>query len=207
LDSGTLASALTQLTWEDRILGKNETVSLPIRCIWTTTANNPTMSTEIARRSVRIRLDTGLERPWLRNGFRHENLRQWADESRTLLVWAAHTLIQAWIVAGKPKPTGEPLGSYESWSCVIGGILENAQIPGFLGNLDEFYEAADAEGEVWRSFISIWAERFGETEVGTNDLFPLAVAQGDFDFQGSQHAQRVAFGKQLARQRTRIING
>ena len=206
LDSGTLALALTQMTWEDRILGRNETVTLPIRCIWTTTANNPTMSTEIARRTIRIRLDTGLERPWLRTGFRHENLRQWVDENRDFLVWAAHTLIQAWISAGRPRPKCKSLGSYEAWSSVIGGILENAHIQSFLGNLDEFYEAADAEGEVWRNFVSIWAEHFAEKEVGANDLFPLAVAQGEFDLQGSQHSQRVAFGKQLARQRDRVIS-
>jgi putative DNA primase/helicase len=131
LDSGALASALTQTTWEDRILGKNETVSLPIRCVWTTTANNPTMSTEIARRTVRIHLDTGLELPWLRTGFRHENLRQWVDENRAFLVWAAHTLIKAWIAAGRPKPMCKSLGSYEAWSSVIGGSLENAHIQGF----------------------------------------------------------------------------
>src|SRR5262249_46640828 len=156
---------------------------------------------------VRIRLDTGMERPWLRNGFRHENLRQWCDDNRDLLVWAAHTLIQAWIAAGRPRPTAKPLGSYDSWSFVIGGILENALIPDFLGNLEEFYEAADADGEMWRSLIGMWAQRFGEREVGAIDLFPLAVSLGEFDVHGSEQAQRVAFGKQLARQRDRVIGG
>ena len=29
-------------------------------------------------------------------------------------------------------------------------------------------EASDAEGAVWRSFVSAWWDRFGTAEVGTN---------------------------------------
>jgi hypothetical protein len=50
LISGVLAAALTALTWDDRLLGKNETVSLPVRSVWLTTANNPVLSTELVRR-------------------------------------------------------------------------------------------------------------------------------------------------------------
>src|SRR5262249_5406044 len=65
LDSGELASALTAHEWGDRLLGKNETASFPVKCVWVTTANNPMMSTEIARRSIRIRLDRKVDKPWM----------------------------------------------------------------------------------------------------------------------------------------------
>jgi hypothetical protein len=55
LDSGQLAAALTGLVWEDRLLGTNETIRVPVRCVWVTTANNPLLSLEMARRSIRIR--------------------------------------------------------------------------------------------------------------------------------------------------------
>ena len=48
LDSGVLAAALTAPVWTDRILGRSEMARYPVRCIWTTTANNPVMSTEAA---------------------------------------------------------------------------------------------------------------------------------------------------------------
>src|SRR5262245_6079496 len=99
------------------------------------TANNPTMSLELARRSIKIRLDPDMDRPWLNGGFRHPDLKAWADEHRAELIWAAHTLIQAWIKAGRPQYTGKLLGSYERWSAVMGGILEFHEIPGFFGNL------------------------------------------------------------------------
>ena len=59
---------------------QSETVSLPVRCAFVMTANNPSMSTEISRRTIRIRIDSKSDRPWLRSGFHHEDLRAWVDE-------------------------------------------------------------------------------------------------------------------------------
>ena len=77
LNSGTVAAAITSVAWEDRILGKSETVRLPVRNTWVATGNNPALSDEIARRTVRIRLDAKIDKPWLREptAFRHPNLR------------------------------------------------------------------------------------------------------------------------------------
>ncbi|HST19788.1 MAG TPA: ATPase, partial [Blastocatellia bacterium] len=209
LDSGELAAALTATIWQDRILGRNETGRFPVRCAWVCTANNPTMSTEIARRCIRVRLDPQMDRPWInRNGFKHEDLRKWADENRGDLVWAALVLIQAWLASGRPQPQCKPLGSYEEWSRVIGGILENAGINGFLANLDVFYEASDLEGAIWREFVDEWAKKHGSNTVTVADLYNLAGQSDGFDFAGStERARRISFGKQLARQKDRVIGG
>jgi|GEM_PF-1725373 len=207
LDSGALAAALTARMWTDRILGVSETTSLPVRSIWVTTANNPTLSTELIRRSIRIRLDPKRDRPWLRDGFRHEPLRVWASDARGLLVWSALTLIQSWLAAGQPRPHVKPLGSYESWTTVLGGILEHVGIPGFLGNLNQFYEEADNEGALWRQFVDVWYQRFGTQEVKSSDLFSIAQEMEGFDLGRGKtdHAQKGAFGKALAKQRDRFI--
>lgn len=209
MDSGVLASALTALTWDDRLLGKSETLkNLPVRCVWVTTANNPILSTEIARRCVRIRIDPRVDRPWTRDGFRHLDLRSWAKEHRAELVWAALTLIQAWLAAGRPRsPKLKPLGSYEGWSAVIGGILGYAGILGFLENLNDLYETADREGAAWRVFVQGWWEQFQNRAVGTADLFPLAEEiEGIYLGQGKDdRAQRTVLGKQLAKHRDRVI--
>jgi putative DNA primase/helicase len=93
LDSAALSAALTSLTWEDRILGKSITVNIPVRVVWIATGNNPSFSNELSRRIVRIRLDAQISRPWLRNGFRHPNLREWITAHRPQLIWAALTMI------------------------------------------------------------------------------------------------------------------
>jgi hypothetical protein len=78
LDSAALSAALTSETWEDRILGQSRTAALPVTCVWLATANNPGLSLEVARRTVSILLDSGVEKPWQRQGFKHLKLRGWA---------------------------------------------------------------------------------------------------------------------------------
>jgi putative DNA primase/helicase len=206
LDSGELASALTTIYWEDRLLGRNETVKTPVRCVWVTTANNPVMSTEISRRSIRIRLDPRVDRPWLRTKFPQKNLKEFADDARALLVRAAHTMIRAWLSAGKPAPKTTRLGSYEIWSDVIGGILEVAGIPGFLGNILDFYEAADTDGALWREFTEKWWSQFQQLAVGVAELLPLALKIDGFELSGiDDHAKRISFGRLLSKQRDRVF--
>ena len=70
------------------------------------------------------------------------------------------TLIQAWIAARKPAGT-EILASYESWSQIIGGILEVAGIEGFLENRGELKEvAADEDGSI-KVFVQLMYQTFG----------------------------------------------
>ncbi len=207
LDSGALAMALTTGVFSDRILGRTETFRATVRNVWMFTANNPVLSLEIARRTVRIRIDTNEEKPWQRDTFKHKNLRAWADTHRGELVHAALTLVRAWIVAGKPM-ADVTLGSYEEWAATMGGILDVAGVTGFLDNLTAFYDAADLEGAAWRQFVALWAEAYGSNKVGVGDLFTLASDVDGFDFgKGGDRSQRTSFGAQLTKQRDRIYDG
>ena len=206
LDSGALASALTTSVWEDRILGKNETIRVPVRCVWVATGNNVTLSTELARRFIRIRIDPRMDRPFQREGFRHNPLRTWVHRHRAELVWAALVLAQAWLAAGSPKTTSKPLGGYERWSRVLGGILEHAEIPGFLANSNELYEAADHQGALWRAFVAAWWDKHSSHEVTSKELFVLAEdIDGLVTSRGNEKSQRTSFGMKLAKQSDRVF--
>jgi len=206
LDSGALASALTTRIFSDRLLGRTETFRAPIRCAWVFTANNPTLSTEIARRTIRIRIDPQVDRPWQRTEFRHKNLKRWTAEHRGALIAAALTLARGWIVAGK-QMADVSLGSYEQWAGIIGGILTTAGIDGFLTNLDEFYETADSEGAAWRQLIARWWEEHKDQTVGAKDIFPLAQEGDGLDFgKGNERSQQISFGLQLMKQRDRVYD-
>lgn len=176
---------------------------MPVRCIWIATGNNPVLSGEIARRTVRIRLDAKTDQPWLRTQFRHPDLRGWIKENRGDLVWAALTLIRWWFVRGRPKATTQKLGGFESWSEVIGGILQTAGYKGFLSNLQDFYAASDTEGAAWRAFVEAWWGKFKVQEVGTAVLYPIA---GGLDLgEGLERSQRTRLGKLLASVRDRVF--
>ena len=206
LDSAAVSAGITSTTWEDRILGFSEVTRLPVRCAWMATGNNPAVSTEIARRTIRIRMDAKLDRPWLRTKFKHENLRQWATDHRGELVWSALVMIRGWIAAGRP-PGQLRLGMFEQWSEVIGGILATSGVPGFLTNLEDFYEASDAEGATWRAFLATWWERFEGAEVTVKELWGLATAEACISLgDGSEQSQKIVLGKMLSERRDRVFD-
>ena len=202
LDSGALASAVTCQTWEDRLLGRSETINIPVRCVWAVTGNNVKLSSEIARRAIRIRLDAKMDRPWTREPeqFKYPQILKWVKEHRNELVRAVLTLVQTWITEGQPKAQAKmpTLGMFEDWQYVIGGILEIAGIPGFLSNLEEFYEASDTQGVILRTFIEAWWERFHEDPVITSDLYNLIIEDEIPVFLGrgkTERGQKVYLGQ------------
>jgi len=205
LESAQLASAITSDIWTDRILGKSEMVDIPNRALWLITGNNLKLTMEIARRSVRIRLNPDEECPWLRTGFKHMPIRTWARTNRQGLVWAILVIVQAWLAAGRPEGT-KTLGSFENWASVIGGILQHAGIDGFLEDTEEFYKTADTETGEWKAFITDWYERFGGTATMPSQLLALAEEKQHVPHArtGNSEPSRLAkFGKMLGGLRDR----
>ena len=102
--------------------------------------------------------------------------------------------------------SAKPLGSFESWTRVVGGIVEHAGVPGFLGNVADFYDAADTEGVAWREFVGEWWVRFAGEKQTTSTLYPIAEELGCFDLgKGQDKARRTMFGMLLGKQRDRVI--
>ena len=209
LDSSALASATTMWpVWTDRLLGQNKMFSAPNEVVWIVTGNNPRLSRELARRCVSIRIDPRMDRPWLRASFKHPDLLDWMREHRSELVHAALVLVQNWLGATRPVGT-KRLGTYERWSETMGGILAAAGIDGFLGNLEDLYETADAEGMMWREFISAWWETHNNQAVRVSELVDLCVL-GDFLSpilgDATERSQSTRLGKALQNVRDRVFS-
>lgn len=206
LDSAALSSALTAFPlWEDRLLGQSEIIRVPVRCAWAATGNNPSLSNEMTRRTVRIRIDAKTDRPWLRNEYRHPDLRAWMTANRGKLVWAALVLVRAWLAAGRP-PGQRTLGMFDKWARTIGGIFEVVGIEGFLGNLEELYEEADTDGAAWRSFVAAWWERFGDQEKVVADLLLIASEDSQLNLgDGEQKSRGNKLGYLLRANRDRVF--
>lgn len=207
LYGSALAAALTATVYSERLLGTNSMTAFPIHCAWMATANNPTMSGEIARRAIRIRIDPQVDQPWQRDGFKHPNLIAWTREHEGALVAAALTLIRAGLTTDAPPL--KPLGSFEHWTVTMGRILHAAGIPDFLGNLDELYDRADTEGAAWRALVNAWWETHRDAVVSGGEVFEVFKA-GDYELNldgRDEKAQRVSFGKRLKKQQDRVIGG
>jgi len=159
LKTSSLARALTATVWEDRILGVSKTTRVPQRAVWVATGNNLGLSLEIARRSYWIRMDAKLANPWERpaTAFKHPDLKDWTRAHRAELLSALLAIGRNWFAKGKPVPGGAPiLGSFESWSRTLAGVLEAAGVEGFLQNSAQLYERAAEDTGSWEAFLDAW---------------------------------------------------
>jgi hypothetical protein len=176
IDSAALSAVLTTVMYKGRRLGRTEMVHVPNRAAWAATANNAMLSTELVRRSVRVKFDAGVEQPWRQERtFRHPDLLPWIRAHRADLVHAGLTLIAGWIKAGRP-PGDATKPTFEDWSRVIGGVLSFAGIKGFLGNEDEMYEEQDVETDDVKRFLSAWWAAYGDTPKMPTELLTTATA-------------------------------
>ena len=204
LKSAALASAITTSPISGRVIRTSSTVSVPVHCLWMATANNPSLSTEMARRSVRIRMDARSEHPHLRKDFRHPRLTKWIEEHEGELVWATLTLVQGWIAAGRPLGS-KTFGMFESWAETLGGILDVACIGGFLDDVYELYDVPDSESLAWGLFTEQWRHKYKGDAVTVAVLYSLAdqLDLGD----GSEISRKTRLGKALAKMRDCVFGG
>jgi hypothetical protein len=105
------------------------------------------------------RLESSLERPTERSGFRHDPIIPWVRQERFRLLRAALTVLRAHVVNGMPGTKGLPaLGSYEAWSAAIRAPLV------WLGEADpaltqrELAASADSELALLAELIDGWEE-------------------------------------------------
>lgn len=152
---------LTAQKWSDRLLGGNQRASLPNRAVKVATGNNVEVFGDTIRRYYPIELFFDGEDPHDRpeSDFRHADIEAWTDEHRSELLTAVFTLIRSWQVAGRPKRTTS-FGSFERWEAVVGGVIEQAGISGFLGNLTEHRKSADFEAGLWAAHCEWLATKF-----------------------------------------------
>jgi hypothetical protein len=127
------------------------------RATWILTGNNPSFSQELVRRMVQIHIDPRVAQPWERSGFRIPYLLRWVKQQRSRLVDAALTMINAWIMAGRPAYTGKVLGSFEHYSETLGGILQHAGVEGFMGGREQMEQQTNPVEEEWRVLVNAWA--------------------------------------------------
>jgi hypothetical protein len=87
---------------------------------------------------LHIRLESPLENPEERTGFKHPDLLRWIDSERKRLVGSALTLLRAYTLAGLPYQGGL-WGSFESWSRLIPGAIV------WAGGVDPIIARASAD--------------------------------------------------------------
>jgi hypothetical protein len=154
VNSASLASAITSGFYSARILGESNEIKVKMQGIWAMSGIAMSFSTEIARRVAPITLIPAEARPEDRQDFKHKDILNWVAEHRAELVWAVCTMIQAWVDEDMPTWSRPPIGSFERWSSLMGGILEVNGMKHLMANSDDFRRDTSFEADSDLEFIS-----------------------------------------------------
>ncbi len=159
LGCASLDALLTSTTWTDRLLGKTEmTKVLPARSIWIATGNNLQFAADTARRTLRIRIESPLENPEERTGFKHPELLSWVRRERGRLAAAAVTILRAWHVAGRPTMNLSPWGSFDAWSRIIRSAVVWVDMDDPGETRQEVQRESDREAMVLSMILGAWSD-------------------------------------------------
>lgn len=132
--SGVLGGELFDLlitgqVYSGRVLGSNNMKQLPIDLTWVGTGNNAILKGDAARRVSYCRLESPLEHPELRTGFKFPDLMGHVRERRVDYVRDALTILRGYHQAGRPPQAMEPWGSFEKWSQLVRGAVMWVGLP------------------------------------------------------------------------------
>jgi putative DNA primase/helicase len=172
-----LCSATTEAMLSIRVLGVSKAVLVPNSAVFFATGNSMVIVGDMVRRCIRSRLDARAESPELRT-FNGGDPVLRAKRDRASLVVAALTVLRAYHVADRPRPSGAPppLGSFEDWS----GLVRDALI--WLDQPDPCLTMARAKQDDPRrnalsAVLHTWHAALGEIEVTAKGLIEMAIEQ------------------------------
>lgn len=172
IEGPSMARALTSTTWKDRVLGGSNMASYPNRVTWIAMGNQVVVNGDMSRRVYQIALRSEEDDPTSRpeSWYTHPDIEGWTIEHRSEIVTALLTLVRAWYVAGKPAGPAVPFGSFEQWAKIIGGVLHNAGIPGFLSTLIEWRSETDTERMFWEHHLDWLRRTFRDKEFVASEV-------------------------------------
>jgi hypothetical protein len=202
LISNVLKQNVTSEYIGGRVLGQSQEVSATNIFIWQATGINVRPDAEMQRRTCYVNLNSRLADNSQRT-FKHASLHTWTLEKRGELIAALLTLARAWIVAGRKRGAATLLG-FDGWARIVGGILEHAEITGFMTNRPTMRD--DREGAEIKDFIADWWSRWGAQPVAEKDAFAWASDTESPLVQGFDAAtRRKGFVAELDRIKDRVF--
>jgi hypothetical protein len=208
-------SILTQATWQDRLLGGNDNLTVSTRTLWLANGNNLEFREDVSRRAILCTMDAGVERPEERGDF-DLDLKIEVPRRRGELVAACLTILRAYIVTGRPGLDDlTPFASFEAWSAMVRGPLVWLDEPDPCETRVEVSAGDPGRGEL-AEMLAAWEAAVGVGKVVTTKEL-LAEGQGEGPGGGAllsalesvcpRGATPKAVGIYLAKVKGRLVGG
>lgn len=151
----SLDAALTGTVWKDRRLGHSTMVEAPLKMTWLGSGNNVVLAADTARRVCHIRLESRLENPEDRAGFKYADIRKYVRQHRPALLTAALTILRGFIAAGRPDMNLKPWGSFEGWSDLVRQSVVFAGFDDPGKTREELRETSDSEAGALHQMLQV----------------------------------------------------
>jgi hypothetical protein len=178
LGGPALEKAMTTAVWGDRLLSLNRQVQFPINFAWLGTGNNCALTADMLGRTQHIRLNTNLENPAQRSGFRHSDLLAYVKANRHKLAMAALSIVAGFVRAGRPDQKLPPWGGFEAWSDLVRGSIVWAGMADPGAARTGLAEQADDDTALIRLLMDGWQE-LPEPMTVAKALETIAVSPSD----------------------------
>ena len=208
----SMCSALTEEHLTGRILGVSKTATVSTRTLFLSSGNNVVPIADMTRRVLTISLDPACETPATRR-FKADPLGQ-VQRERARYVSCALTIVRAYVQAGYPPQSLQPINSYGQWSQLVRSALV------WLGIEDPataIFESMndDPDTETLGRILALWHARHKDqpttlraamsyvTAGVGNELYELLKEVGEF--KGMTNSRRT--GRWIARKEGRLVNG
>ena len=164
LDSGLLASIITQPKRSIRPLGTSQLALIENCATFCCTGSNVEVKPELAKRMVAVRLsDPGI--PEKDRTVKIEGLQDYVLEHRDQYLFALVRMVQRWIDADKPE--AKNTHRMRQWSRVVRGImLANGFGGQFLENADAVMLSASPDYTIWNNAFKEIVLILGEQATG-----------------------------------------
>ncbi len=119
VDDPTLAKTLTSSRYSGRLLGGNQEISVPTNTMFVLTGNNLSLSNDLIRRFLSIKLSVDRERPEERI-FKHKDVLQYCLKSRVSVINACLEIVHGYFEAGCPLNDERYKGSgFQQWDEMV----------------------------------------------------------------------------------------
>ena len=163
LDSGLLASIITQGKRSVRPLGTSQMAVVENRATFCCTGSNVEIKPELAKRMVAIRLaDIGI--PEKDRKVTIEGIQDYVLKHRARYLSALLRMVQRWIDAGRPE--AENTHRMRQWSRVLRGIMQvNGFGEMFLDNTDDVMLSSSPEFTIWSNAFKEIVAQLGDKAV------------------------------------------
>jgi hypothetical protein len=208
INNAVFEGIITAEKYSDRLLGKNEVLTLDNEIDFSLSGNvGVGFTPDLANRSRMIRLFLDIEDANQRK-FNNPNLHLYIKENRGLILSALFSIVRNWIDEGM-KPGNEPFASFSEWANICGGIMESA---GYGSPCKPDRETlglgGDAETQDMKSLFELCYSEHPEQWINKNAMRAIVEREESLfsylDFQ--KKADQTKFGTLIKKYTGRVLS-